>query len=139
MSRAEDGALVNEWAMAACYSTDPDGTVRLPFDPVTAELVPDVWERWLRWDPVRMARTPEGRSALHSLRAIWIDAGTRDEYFLDMGAEAFRRACVAAGAPESDVAAPIEEFMRLSEPTVGTHPDDEWPRGADSWFCRHPA
>ena len=101
MSRAEDGALVNEWAMAACYSTDPDGTVRLPFDPVTAELVPAVWERWLRWDPVRMARTPEGRAAVRSLRAIWIDAGTRDEYFLDLGAEAFRRECLAAGARET--------------------------------------
>ena len=104
MSRPEDGALVNEWAMAACYSTDPDGTVRLPFDPMTGELVPDVWERWLRWDPVRIARTPSGGAALHSMRAIWIDAGTRDEYFLDLGAEAFRRECLAAGARETGVA-----------------------------------
>src|SRR5262245_42424666 len=28
--------------------------------------------------------------ALRSLRAIWIDAGTRAEWFLDLGAEAFR-------------------------------------------------
>ena len=100
MSKPDDGALLNEWAMAACYSADADGTIRLPFDPLTSELVPEVWARWLRWDPVRMARTPEGAAALRSMRAIWIDAGTRDEYFLDLGAEAFRRECVAAGAPE---------------------------------------
>jgi hypothetical protein len=29
--------------------------------------------------------------ALRSLRAIYIDAGKKDEYFLDLGAEAFRR------------------------------------------------
>ena len=101
MSKPDDGALVNEWAMASCYSTDPDGTVRLPFDPATGELLPEVWERWLRWDPVRMARTADGTAALRSMRAIWIDAGKRDEYFLDLGAEAFRRECLAAGAREA--------------------------------------
>ena len=35
----DDGALVNEWAMASCYSTDPDGTVRLPFEPVSLEAL----------------------------------------------------------------------------------------------------
>lgn len=100
MTRPEDPLLINTWAMAACYSTDEDGTVRLPFDVETGELIPEVWQRWLRWDPVRMARTPDGAEALRSLRAIYIDAGTRDEYFLDLGAEAFRRACLDAGAPE---------------------------------------
>jgi S-formylglutathione hydrolase FrmB len=100
MTRPDDAALINEWAMASCYSADEDGSVRLPFDAATGELIPEVWERWLRWDPVRMARTPEGAAALRSLRAIYIDAGARDEYFLDLGAEAFRQACVAAGAVE---------------------------------------
>jgi S-formylglutathione hydrolase FrmB len=98
-SRARDDVLVNEYAMAACYSADEDGTIRLPFDPTTGELDDVTWQRWLRWDPVRMARTPDGRAALAGLRAIYIDAGKRDEYHLDLGAEAFRRAAVAAGAP----------------------------------------
>jgi hypothetical protein len=34
------------------------------------------------------------------MRTIWIDSGTRDEYYLDLGAAAFRRACLDAGAPE---------------------------------------
>ncbi len=100
LSRPEDAALVNEWAMAACYSTDDDGTVRLPFDVATGELLPAVWDRWLRWDPVRMGRTPEGAAALRSLLAIYIDAGAGDEYHLDLGAEAFRRACLEAGAAD---------------------------------------
>ncbi len=94
-ARRSDPALVNEYAMAACYSTDADGTVRLPFDPETARLIPEVWDRWLAWDPVRMV--PERAKAVRGLRAVWIDAGTRDEYFLDLGAEAYRRELEAAG------------------------------------------
>jgi putative esterase len=88
-SRKGDEVLVNIWAMAACYSADADGTVRLPFDPHTGRLEPDVWQRWLAWDPVRMV--PRYAEALRSQRAIYIDSGTRDEYYLDLGAEAFRR------------------------------------------------
>jgi S-formylglutathione hydrolase FrmB len=104
MTHRDDPVLINEWAMAACYSTDEDGTVRLPFDLATGELEAEVWGRWLRWDPVRMARTPDGAAALASMRAIYIDAGDHDEYYLDLGAEAFRRACVGAGAPEPSFA-----------------------------------
>jgi S-formylglutathione hydrolase FrmB len=91
-----DYTLLNTWCMAACYSTDEDGTVRIPFDLTTGELVPEIWERWLEWDPVRMAR--RRREALASLRAVYIDAGKRDEFYLDLGAEAFRREAEEAGA-----------------------------------------
>ena len=84
-----DATLLNDWCMAACYSADEDGTVQLPYDTDTGELRPDVWERWLAWDPVRMARRLG--DALRSLRAIYIDCGKRDQFFLDLGAEAFRR------------------------------------------------
>src|ERR671931_210198 len=97
-SRKTDYPLLNAWCMAACYSTDEDGTVRLPFVPETGELVPEVWERWLAWDPVRMAA--RHADALRGLRGIWIDAGTRDEAFLDLGAEAFRRALAEIGVTD---------------------------------------
>ncbi|MDQ3880161.1 MAG: esterase family protein [Chloroflexota bacterium] len=93
-----DAQLMNDWGMAAAYSTDEDGTVRLPFDPATSELIPEVWERWLVWDPVRMVA--RHADALRSMRGIYIDAGTRDEYFLDLGAEAFRRALAAIGVTD---------------------------------------
>jgi S-formylglutathione hydrolase FrmB len=89
MAKGSDHVLLNTWAMAACYSANEDGSVDLPFDVDTGMLRHDVWKRWLAWDPVRMA--PEHADALRSLRAIYIDAGTRDEFFLDLGAEAFRR------------------------------------------------
>lgn len=89
-SKKTDFPLTNDWCMAACYSADEDGTVRLPFDPTTGELIPEVWERWLRWDPVRMV--PDHVDALRGMRAIYIDAGKHDEWYLDLGAEAFRRA-----------------------------------------------
>jgi putative esterase len=97
-SKDTDGELLNEWCMAACYSTDEDGTVRLPFDPATGQLIPDTWERWLAWDPVRMV--PNHADGLRSMKAIYIDAANKDEYFLDLGAEAFRRALSAIGVTD---------------------------------------
>jgi len=51
--------------------------------------VDDVWERWLELDPVRMA--PGHADALRSMRRIYLDAGRSDEWFLDLGAQAFAR------------------------------------------------
>jgi hypothetical protein len=97
-SKEWDGHLLNDWCMAACYSTDEDGTVRIPYDTATGELIPQVWERWLAWDPVSMV--PGHADALRSMRAIYIDAGTKDEFFLDLGAEAFRRALDRIGVTD---------------------------------------
>jgi Putative esterase len=98
LTKASDSVLLNSWCMAACYSTDEDGTVRLPFDVDTGELDPDVWERWLAMDPVRMV--PERAEAVRSLRAVYIDSGNKDEWYLDLGAEAFRRALADVGVTD---------------------------------------
>jgi hypothetical protein len=97
-SRFGDEVLTNEWAMAACYSADEDGSVHLPFDLTTGELLPQVWQRWLAWDPVRMV--PAHAESLRSMRAIYIDAGRRDQYYLELGALAFRNALVEAGVTD---------------------------------------
>jgi S-formylglutathione hydrolase FrmB len=97
-SKKSDYVLLNDWCMAACYSTDEDGTVNLPYDTATGELIPEVWERWLRWDPVRMA--PRYADALRSMKAIYIDAGNKDDAYLDLGAEAFRRALEEIGVTD---------------------------------------
>ncbi|WP_067475154.1 alpha/beta hydrolase [Actinomadura hibisca] len=93
-----DEKMLEIYAMAACYSARQDGTPELPFDTVTGVMRPEVWERWLAVDPVRMAS--RYAEALRSQRAIWIDAGTRDEWSLDVGAEAFRRALLDNGVGE---------------------------------------
>src|SRR5919106_706510 len=98
MSKESDGTLMNDWCMAACYSAEPDGTVRLPFDPSTGRLIPEVWERWLALDPVRMV--PDHAEALRSMRAVYIDAGKKDEWYLDLGAEAYRQALEGIGVTD---------------------------------------
>ncbi|GGU91479.1 enterochelin esterase [Actinomadura cremea] len=97
----EDMVLLNLLGMTVCYSAREDGTPELPFDPVTGVLRQDVWERWLAWDPVRMV--PAHADAMRSQRAIWIDGGTRDEWYLDVGAEAFRAALRDAGVADDVV------------------------------------
>jgi S-formylglutathione hydrolase FrmB len=95
MSKKDDGTLLNDWCMAACYSADEDGTVRLPFDTETGMLIDEVWQRWLQVDPVRMV--PKHADVLPSMRGIWIDAGTKDEWFLDNGAVAVAKELRAIG------------------------------------------
>ncbi len=113
--RATDGALLNIWTMAACYSADADGTVQLPWDADSGALRPDVWERWLAWDPVRMIA--KHAEALRAMRGIWVDAGRGDDFFLDLGAEAFVAGLRAAGVPDDVI------HFELFE---GTHSSLEW-------------
>ena len=62
-----------------------------------------MWAQWLAWDPVRMA--PAHADALRSMRRIYLDAGKSDEYFLDLGAQAF-----AAELDKLNVAHTLELF-----------------------------
>jgi hypothetical protein len=94
-TKEHDGTLLNDWCMAACYSAEPDGSITLPFDIATGRLIPEVWERWLALDPVRMV--PRHADALRSMRAIWLDAGNKDEYYLDNGAVAVSKELDAIG------------------------------------------
>jgi hypothetical protein len=97
-SKDSDHVLIDSWCMAACYSADEDGTVRLPFDPATGQVIPEIWERWLEKDPVRMVA--KHADAMRGMRAIYIDAGRKDEWYLDLGAEAFRRALAEIGVTD---------------------------------------
>lgn len=101
-TKDSDDTLIETYAYAAAYSAEPDGAVLLPFDE-TGMVVPEVWERWLALDPVRMAAREPYAQALRSMRAIWIDAGKRDQWYLDLGATAFRRKVAAAGVPDERV------------------------------------
>jgi Putative esterase len=87
--------------VSACFSARDDGVPDLPIEPETGVLRQDVWQRWLDWDPVRMV--PRHSGALRSMRAIWIDAGTKDDFNLDLGATAFRRALGGVGVPDGAI------------------------------------
>ncbi|MBO2454221.1 enterochelin esterase [Actinomadura barringtoniae] len=97
-TKGEDSKLLEFLGYTACYSAADDGTPVLPFDTVTGVLKPDVWQRWLDMDPVRMV--PRYAGAMQSQQAIWIDGGTRDEWYLDVGAQAFHQALLDAGVKE---------------------------------------
>ncbi|GIH24509.1 enterochelin esterase [Acrocarpospora phusangensis] len=98
--RCPGSDMILLYGNAASYSANEDGTVDIPFD-ATGHLIPEIWQRWLEYDPVVMAgERPETLRGLHS---IWIDAGRSDQYYLDLGATAFHRAVRAAGVPEDRV------------------------------------
>jgi S-formylglutathione hydrolase FrmB len=128
-TKEEDQTLLMMLGVSACFSAREDGTVELPFDSRTGELRPEIWQRWLDWDPVRMV--PKYADALRAQQAIWIDAGTRDEWFLDLGATAFRAALLENGIAEDVVRFELFE---------GTHGgiDYRYPMSL-AWLCQRMA
>jgi S-formylglutathione hydrolase FrmB len=77
----------------------------LPFSPLTGALIPDVWSRWLAWDPVRRLGEPRFIEALRRMQAIFLDAGLADEYYLQLGTRQ-----IAAGLARLGIAHTHEEF-----------------------------
>jgi hypothetical protein len=95
--RGKDGLLLELYAMATCYSPDEShpGRALLPFDTETGAVIEEVWAKWLAWDPVQMV--PSHAEGLASMKSIHIEAGSSDEYYLDLGAQAVSDAMTAAG------------------------------------------
>ena len=83
------GKPLELYGYACAYSPDPDrpGEALLPFEVSTGRLEEAVWRRWLSRDPVRMAA--DHAEALGSMRRIYLDVGRSDEWYLDLGAQAF--------------------------------------------------
>jgi len=101
-----DIAAMMTIAYAQAYSPNPDVPViaaDLPLHPDTGELDPVVWDRWLACDPVNMVA--EHAAALRSLQMLYLDAGTRDEWYLDLG-----QRILASRLDDHDVAYRLEEF-----------------------------
>ena len=86
-------------AMAASYDPDPSQPfgIRLPVDPHTGETIDERWSRWLEHDPLRLIDREECRAALASLRGVFIDCGTRDQYYLQYPARVFTRRLAELG------------------------------------------
>jgi enterochelin esterase-like enzyme len=86
-------------AMAATYDPDPASFlgIRLPADLETGEMIPERWNNWLAWDPVRLADHHAG--TLKTLKALYIDCGTDDQYNLVFGARQLHRKLDTAGVP----------------------------------------
>lgn len=103
--KSSDYDALNILAMAACYSPDADAPlgIGLPVDLHTCERIPEVWARWLEWDPVELLdRYGEN---LRKLRLLYMDCGTRDEFSLHFGAR-----LMAKRLSERGIASEYEEF-----------------------------
>lgn len=83
----DDFAALNIIGMSACYSPNPESEFGfdLPFDLTTGELKSDVWEKWREHDPAYLVE--KYAENLKSLKLLYIDAGTKDEFALDLGAK----------------------------------------------------
>ena len=100
--------------LAASYSPDetqPLG-LRLPFDLSTCRMDPETWQRWLSFDPLE--RAPAALDALNGLGGLWIDVGSRDQYFIHYGTRELSQLLTSAGVSHE-----FEEFD-------GTHSGIDW-------------
>ena len=119
-SKKEDEVLLNTYCMAACYSAREDGTVHLPFDLETARSCPTSGSAGSSRDPVRRSRATRSRPAL---AAGDLDRrGPRDEYYLDLGATAFRNALAAIGVPDAALRALRRQHGNISTATRRASP-----------------
>jgi enterochelin esterase family protein len=95
--RSDDFTTIMMLALAAAYSPDADKPhgVALPFDLGTGELDHAVWRRWKAWDPIELAA--KHADALRAMKLVYLDAGTRDEHALDLGARILAARLAAMG------------------------------------------
>jgi enterochelin esterase-like enzyme len=103
--------VMSNLCCAAAWSPKPAGPYGfgvgfdLPVNPLTSALLPDVWSRWLAWDPVRMVDAPRHQEALRKLSALYLDAGLADEYNLQLATRQ-----LAAKLAQHNIPCTHEEF-----------------------------
>lgn len=98
----DDFVALNILGMAAAYSPNPATApfgIDVPCNLETGEFREDVWRRWLAFDP--LALIERHADALRSLRTLFIDCGTRDEWNLHLGARLMHRRLEALGVPHT--------------------------------------
>jgi S-formylglutathione hydrolase FrmB len=95
--RGDDHTVLNVLAMSAAYSPRAGAPLGLdlPFQPGSARLREEVWQRWLAHDPVRFV--PRALDCFARLRSVYVDCGTRDEFNLRWGARMVVEALRAGG------------------------------------------
>jgi S-formylglutathione hydrolase FrmB len=96
LSTAEGHCLMNV-CMAASYDPDPQAPngFRLPFNLETGEALPERWKRWRDNDPVNLVA--KHRKNLATLRGIYVDCGSRDQYHIHYGSRILSKRLHEAG------------------------------------------
>jgi enterochelin esterase family protein len=77
--------------MSAFYSPNPSNPAGfdLPITLRNGELTETVWNRWMAHDPIEIVNNPTSQDRLGKLKALFIDCGNRDQYFLQFGGRQF--------------------------------------------------
>ncbi len=96
LTGAETLCLMN-LCMAATYDPSPSAPngFKLPFDLETGQIIPARWKNWLKNDPIHLVA--RHKTALKSLKGIYVDCGWRDQYHIHYGCRLLSQALRAAG------------------------------------------
>ena len=91
--------VLSALAMSACYSPNPESPLGfdLPFDLHTGERIPDVWSRWLAFDPLFACERYADN--LGQLELLHLECGVMDEYDLQFGLRRLARKLESLGVP----------------------------------------
>ncbi|MEM7055132.1 MAG: alpha/beta hydrolase-fold protein, partial [Pseudomonadota bacterium] len=83
--------------LAASYSPamDQPMNVQLPFDLQTCVLNEEIWQQWRGFDPVNYGA--QALEQLAALQGLWLDAGSRDQYFIHYGTRELHQKLDTAG------------------------------------------
>ncbi|MBO9666342.1 MAG: enterochelin esterase [Bdellovibrio sp.] len=77
-------SLLNAFGMSACYSPKGEhGDFHYPLDPKTGEKIPEVWNEWLKKDPLHFLK--ERTENLKKLSGLYLDVGIKDNFNLQYG------------------------------------------------------
>lgn len=97
--RGSDFHVLMLLAMAASYAPDASAPlgISIPVDLHTAQVDEAQWQRWLAHDPLRIIEDAAAQAQLRSLKALFIDCGSRDQYHLHYGARRFVQKLTMAG------------------------------------------
>ena len=98
------GPIPGDWnslfayGLSAAYTPNPARPpyyVDFPIEYPSGDIVPELWERWLSYDPV--VNYAERASALRSLRGILLQVGSRDHTYFHYGHRILSKRLAAAG------------------------------------------
>lgn len=83
-------SILNAIGMTACYSPSASKTkLDWPMDFESGTLIPEVWKRWLSYDPVHFLK--KRKAQLKKLKGFYLEVGVRDEFNLQLGVRQIHR------------------------------------------------
>ena len=97
MKRREAHAVLNAICMGLCYAPDGAGGFELPVDRENGRVLPEIFSKYRKRDPIEfLADRAHGVS---KLKSIYLDVGTKDQFYLQYGSRQIRDVLTGMRAP----------------------------------------